>query len=273
MGRLLGRVTEQAGLSDLPLRLEIAGGQDAGGGSCSSGSCCGTSAAPAGRFQRVRSDPDGEGYVVTVAAQEVGNDTVLTTAFVRAVSHLFLLEADLYADFERAEYEPAVDVAGALLGFGVLLANGSYLYSKGCGSVSIQSATKLPVQEIATALAVFCELHKVHPRSIRGQLEATPRAHFDEASLWARSNAGTVKLLRSDRTAFEADSYSLHDARSWVSRLFGLGRAKSPSVPTDDELDEVARSLQRKSDDRDVDPEKQRRLAEIRELVDDALDS
>lgn len=271
--RLLHRIQGQCGLSDVPLQLEVAGAEGGAGGSCSTGGCCGPAAGAAGRFRRVRLAADGDGYVVAVAATEVASAPVLTTGLVRAVSHVFLTEADLYPEFERAEYEPAVDLAGIMLGFGVLLGNGAYLYSKGCGGVKIGSATLLPVEEIGVGLALYGYLHDVPPRVCRGHLEPTPRAAFDEAHLWVRSNAGVARLVRSDRAALEADSYQLSEARSWLSRLFGLGRSKGPTVPTDDELEQVAKSIESSRSKSEVDPDKQRRLQEIRELVDEALDN
>lgn len=272
--RLLARIGEHAGLSDLPLALEIAGAADGSGSSCSSGSCCPPAAGAGQPLRRVRpADDPADGYVVAVAAAEVGNPVVLTAGLVRAVAHLFLLEADLYAEFERREYEAAVDLAGVLLGFGVLLANAAYIYSKGCGGVRIASATVLPVEELSTALAIFCYLHRVPVRLARSHLEPTPKALFDEADLWARSNAGVVRLVRDDPKALEADSYSLSAARGWLSRVLGLGRARGPSVPTDEELEKMAQKLPSGRTAAKRDPEKEQRLEEIRALVDEALDS
>jgi hypothetical protein len=268
--RLLGRVRAHAGLIEVPIRVEVAGA-GGHGSSCASGSCCSTGA-PSAPLQRVRRLGERDGYLVSVAAAEVGNPAVLTTALVRAVSHVFLTEAQLYREFQRAEAEGVVDLCGCLLGFGVLLGNGSYIYSKGCGGPRVSSATKLPVEEICLALGLFCRLHQLPPRSAAVHLDPTPRAHFDAAEQWVRSNAGVVSLLRTDRAAIEAETYSLSEARSWLSRLFGLGRARGPSVPTDEELERVAKSLEAKRAGKSVDPARAQRLQELRALVDDALE-
>jgi len=276
VARLLARVAGHAGLSELPIKLELGGADGASGASCSSGSC---SAGPGpsqiqGRVRRAGQGPEA-GFRVTVTAQEVRNATVLTTALVRASSEIFLAEARLFGDFRPGEAQAAVDLGGVLLGFGVLLANGSHIYSKGCGGVRISSATALPVDEITVALAVYAKLHGASPRAVRTHLDPTPRARFDEAVRWAEANAGVVGLVRSDRAALEADTYALSEARGWLSRLLGIGRARGPTVPTDDEIDELARELgpaAGKPDKAAVDPEKQRRLAEIRALVDESFD-
>ncbi len=57
----------------------------------------------------------------------------------------------------------AIDLASVWLGFGVITCNGSYIYSKSCGGVRGASATSLPVEELALALAIHCKLHN-HPR-------------------------------------------------------------------------------------------------------------
>jgi hypothetical protein len=126
--RLLRRIVRLAGLSDVPVRLRVHQPEaEAAGGGCSSGACAVPGAAA--KLERVTAADDG--YHVAIQPSEVGNPTVLTSAMVRAVSHIFLREADLYTPFQRGEAELGVDLAGVLLGFGVLLGNASYIYRKG----------------------------------------------------------------------------------------------------------------------------------------------
>jgi hypothetical protein len=131
-------------------------------------------------------------------------------------------------------------------------------------------ATKLPVEELGLALAIHCKLFRENPRAARKHLDLTPRSHFDEGCAWAESNAKLVELIRSDPEAVRAGSYSLNASRGWFSRLIGMGRSKSPSVPTDDELDRVAAELDKKR--KPVDEEKARKMAALRELVDDSFE-
>ncbi len=266
--KLLRRVAEHAGLDDLAIELTVIQPEgDAGGGSCSSGSCS-TGPAPQARFARVTNQDD-DGYAINIAPGEVGHATMLTTALVRGMTHIFLMEAQLYDGLERNEYEPCVDLAGTLLGFGPLLCNGSYMYHKGCGGVQVRKATVMPVEELALATAIFCKLHQQSPRLARPHLDPTPRAHFDEALRWAQANASVIQLIRSDPAAVRAESYALAEARSWISRLLGLGKSRGPSVPTDDEIEQMASSL---TPGTRLDPKKAARLRELREVVDEALD-
>ena len=72
-----------------------------------------------------------DAFTVNVVVNELGNPVILTTAMVRAVSHIFMKEADLYPSFQRSDGEHGIDLVGVMLGFGSLLANGAYVYRKG----------------------------------------------------------------------------------------------------------------------------------------------
>src|SRR5690606_31308180 len=121
----------------------------------------------------------------------------------------------------------------------------------------------------ALALAIHCGLHDVPVRTASRHLDATARALFDEAAAWAQSNRHAVALAASDPAAVEADSYALNEARGWLSRLFGLGRAKGPSAPDDAELERLAKRLKPQ---RQRDEARAARLAALSELVDEALE-
>jgi hypothetical protein len=276
--RLLARVSKLAGLSDLSVDLSVVESADDpfGGdsrGSCSSGGCSpGGRAAKTGRLRRVEVLAD-EGYRVAILPQEAGHPVVLTTTLVRAVSEIFLHEAGAWDAFELRERDVAIDLVGTALGFGVLLCNGSYIYSKGCGGVSVASATKMPVEELALALAIQVVLHGLSPRQARKHLDTTPAAHFEAAHAWALSNARVIDLVRSDRAAVDAGSYSLSEGRGWFSRLLGVGRAKGASAPTEAELE---RSLSERWAAEKVrrapaDESRAQRMAALAKLVEDEL--
>src|SRR5262249_31477936 len=141
----------------------------------------------------------------------------------------------------------------------------SYIYAKGCGGVSIHSATRMPVDELALALAIFCALHDAPERAAARCLDgATAREHFDESVAWARSNASVVRLLRSNRGAIEADKYTLSPSRSWLSRALGIG-AKKRRKTDEEELADLERSAMEQaaasSKRPAMDAAKQKRLA------------
>ena len=226
------------------------------------------------RIDRVSRREDGL-YTVAVGAGEVRQSAALTTALVRSVASMFMSEAGAYDALPPPEREPATDLAAVLLGFGPLVANGSYIYMKGCGSVRVHSATRMPVEEVTLALAVYCALHGVAPRSAARHLTITPRAHFDEAAVWADSNAAVVRLLRRDPDVIEAGDFTLAPAGSWLSRLL-RGRRRVTERPTTDDLAELERSLTAQpaaaTPKRPADPARERRLAEIKSLVDESFE-
>lgn len=129
------------------------------------------------------------------------------------------------------------------------------------------------VDELAVALALFCKLHEVPYRDAGRELDITPRAHFEEATAWADSNAKVVELLKSDPRAVKDGSFTLSEGRGWFSRLFGLGRKKGASAFTDGELEVLAKDVASSRDRSEIDVKKARRLAELRELVDESFET
>jgi hypothetical protein len=128
VGRLLARVVKLAGLSGLTIASNVMTANDEAGASCSTGGCGPT--VSAGTATR-RVEQHGSDWTLNLDVGEIGQPVVLTTALVRGVSHIFMSEADLYADLDPREAEAATDLCGCLLGFGALLCNGSYIYKKG----------------------------------------------------------------------------------------------------------------------------------------------
>lgn len=271
VARLLARTQELAGLGDLDISLAMVGAPDAAG-SCGTGGCCGGGGGSADAHSRrvVRND-DGS-YVVTIDPTQVRGAVALTTILVRAVALIFLTEIDGYEHVSPPEAERFTDLAATMLGFGALMANGSYMYAKGCGGVSVNTATALPVDQLAVALAMFCELFDVPVRSAARHLDVTPRASFSEASAWASSNRAVLRMVRANREAIERDVFTLAPARSWLARVFGLGRGGAVGA-SDADLDKLARDLSDRAPDKPQDPERARRLAELRDLVDESLSS
>lgn len=270
---LMTRVQEHAGLGDLKVDLTLVTPEgDAQKVDCSSGSCC-TPGKCDPKLNSVVRHPDGS-WEVTMGANEVRTPVVMTTSMVRAVSAMFLTEADALASVRPEERDPLTDLAAVLLGFGVLVANGSFIYAKGCGGVHVSSATRMPVDEITLALGIFCRLHDVPERVAAKHLEVTPAEHFDEGYAWASSNASVVRLLRKNPKAVRAGEYSLSPSRSWLSRVLGVG-AKKHARNVDEELAELEQSVKAGAalPKKAMDPAKAKKLAELKALVDESLDS
>ncbi len=270
VARLLGRTKEHAGLASVPMDLAIITPEGAAVTvSCSSGAC-GTDAFDAAKVRRVTPKAEG-GYVVSLAAQELGHPVALTTALVRAVAQAFLLEAAADEDFAPEEMEPTVDLASTMLGFGVLMANGSHIVVKGCGGMKVHSATRMPVEETTFALALFCSHFGVPSAGAKRHLDPTQRESFAEAEAWMANNGALLKMMKGDRELIVRGDYELGESKGILSRLFGIGRKAKAKAPTQDELEALAASQAAKARATTKDPAKAKRLAEIRALVDEAM--
>ncbi len=272
VAKLLARVQALAGLSDLSVELTLVspeGETESVGGGCGTGAC-GPGGKIEARIDRVGRRLDGS-YVVAVGTGEVRDPVVLTTALVRSVACLFMTEADAYDGIPAADREPLTDLAGVLLGFGVLLANGSHVVVKGCGGSKVHAATRMPTEEITLALAMFCKLFGVDGRVATRHLDPVPRERFADGETWARSNAAVVRRLREDPDGIRKDAFVLDQAEGWMSRLFSFGRGKR--APTAEEtLSELERSMRTTTPKKQMDPERAKKLAELRALVDETLE-
>jgi hypothetical protein len=274
---LMARIQRHAGLGDLLVELSLVTPEgDAQTVSCASGAC-GSGGKIDTRLDRVARRDDGT-YAVAIGVAEAKNPTVLTTTLVRAVATMFMIESGAYEGVIPADREPLTDLAAVLLGFGVIVANGSYIYMKGCSGVQVHSATRMPVDEVTVALALFCKLHKIEGRAASRYLELTPREHLDEGLVWASSNIALVQMLREAPEAIEADKYAIATARSWLARVLGgLGGKKKSAPSSDDDLDALERAFAGApalpaAKRAPTDAAKARKLAELRALVDESLE-
>ena len=133
--------------------------------------------------------------------------------------------------------------------------------------MQVHSATKMGVEEMGLALALFCALHDVPDRLAQKHLETTPREAFDEGAVWVASNRKLVKMLRSDPAAIEEDRYTIGEARSWLARALGIGKKKATTP--EDELAQIEKWVASPAAKKAVDPVKAARLAEIRALMEE----
>lgn len=267
---LLKRIQAHAGLSDVDIELTFVTPEGETAGGCSSGAC-GPGGKVETRLERVGRRKDGS-YVITVGTGEVGHPVVLTTVLVRCVASVFMTEAEAYNSIKPADRESVTDLAAAMLGFGVLIANGSHVVVKGCGGAKTHSATRLTTHELTLALAIFCRSFGEDMRVAYKHLDPVPREHFNRAEAWVRTNAAVVRRLREDPQGIRDDAFVLDQTESWVSRVFSFGRGKR-GLTAEETLSELERTLPAAQARKPVDPEKAKKLAELRALVDESFDT
>jgi hypothetical protein len=272
VAKILARIQTHAGLDDVTTSVNVItpeGEVEKSG--CSSGAC-GSGGLVQTRLDRIARVDDGV-YAINVASGEVRHPVVLTTTLVRAVACIFLDESGALEAIAPEEREAMTDLAAVLLGFGVLVANGGYIYAKGCGGVNVHSATTLPIEQLGVALALYAQIHGTGERTVTKHLELTQREAFSEAATWAASNARVVRMLRSDPDAIREGLYELASAGSWLARKLGFGTKKSVRA-SDEELAVLERELAEKRAAASAkDPAKARRLAELKALVEESLEA
>lgn len=224
VSRLLRRMIEYAPLAE-GLRVEIEFLEpvhdDRGCGSAA----CGSSAP-----SRDSVDALGHGYRVRIPLTDVGHPVLLTTSLARSVGALVLHEAGEDVDAATSE------IAAVVCGFGVLLANGAALCTKGCGGFRIVRATALSVEEMTLALALAVGVYDQKTAVARAHLEPTQREAFGLACDWVDSNPPVVAALRDRPEMLEGGTFEVQPIRSslgrWLyrRRLQKEMRAQPPAV-------------------------------------------
>lgn len=273
--RMLDRLLEHAGLSDMAIEVRIHGESDADK-ACGTGACgsCGptANAVSAGDDEKVERLLDvGDNWQVNVLPPEVGQPVVLGSALCRAIALAVLREAD--APPAHLQLDAAVDVTAIALGYGVLLLEGSHIYRKSCGGPSIARSTALGPSEIALLLALSAAVDELSTKGVAKHLSATQSEAFGEAAAWAASNATLVSALRSDPERVASGAFELADTSSWLGRWLGSKVRRTPTVDSAQTIEQLEAALAADSgrtmraSNKPRDP----KLDEIRRLVDEAL--
>ena len=254
VGRLLRRMMSYAPLDeDMVVRLAFVEPEEAAGKSCSSGAC-GTGGASA----RIDGVEENRGsYRAFVNVSDVGHAVTLTTSLARSVGAIVLAEAEEVID--REDVGAMSEIAAAATGLGVLLLAGSHVYRKGCSGASVQECTSLSIGDLAVMTALFCAVNDVKPRVARTHLATTQTEAFDVAVAWVETNDHLVKALRTMPETLADGVFTMERTRGFLSRLF---RKKD---------DDAALTAPVAKPSRVRTPEEERRLAEARALVEEAL--
>ncbi len=259
VGALLRRMLTYAPVApnlDLELAFVDPDAGGGGGGSCGTGGCGdgggGEAKGPIGEALM-----RGEGaYRVIVSARDVGDPIILASSLARSLGGIVLGEAGEQPD--GAHHGALSEVAAAMCGFGVLLTSGACVYTKSCGGLRAHRSTFLDVASHATALALFVRLHDLKPANARRHLETTQREAFDEALPWVDSNTRLMEALSIHPESLVDGVFPIEETKGLLARLFGSKPARAP---------EPVAKIQRRTRT----PEEERRLAEDKALVEQAL--
>jgi hypothetical protein len=230
--RLVTRMKRHAGIADIPTRTRVVGLDEEAGG-CADGSCapgragahgCGSGCGaahvePTAPVERLVDA--GDTWRIAIPAEEIRSPVVLGTNLARLLSFVFLAETLPEGQSVDPPADVTADLTGVLLGFGVLLLQGSYIYRKSCGGPSIARATKLGTGELAVATALFAKLGGHSARAAQRELDTTPATALGAARSWVDSNPALVEALRDDPARVARGDFPLSDTRPWLVRVLG----------------------------------------------------
>jgi hypothetical protein len=243
--RLITRVASYTPLGeDVPLSFVLVE-DETDDGHCTSG--CSKPAARIDGVQRIE-----DGYRVAIPVTELGNATRLVCAIARGLSAAVLAEAG--EEIAPREIGLESEIIAVASGFGVVMLEGSHVYTKSCGGPAIHRGTTLATEELATLLAFFCAHADLPARAARKHLGATQAEAFDEAWTFVQNNDAIVKKLREAPELLEGGAFTFETKRGLLSRLFSSRQ---------EEVAPVSKKTR--------DPEEERRLAEARALVEEEL--
>jgi hypothetical protein len=272
--RLVRRMQRHAGMTDIPIAVDLVGGDESTAqGGCGTGGC-GTSgcAVPEADEPVPRLIDEGGAWRMNLPVAELEHSVVLTANIARALGYIFLVETREESEALVEPVDVTADLAAVALGFGALLLEGSYIYSKSCGGPKVARVTRLTCPELAVAFSAFVVRGGHRLRSALHELGTTQRALVEESHPWLDANRDVAEALRSSPERIAARAYELEEPRPWLLRLFGKSQ-RAAAHDGDIELEELEAMVSalpaapvaaraRRSDPR---------REELRELVDEAM--
>jgi hypothetical protein len=272
---LFWRLQEHSGLTDVDVELRFVddGGAAPAGGGCSGGSC-GTHAGakvppPVPPIARL---PDA--YRVDVLISQARTPVALTAYLAIALARIHIEETGGLDEFPEEEWRSTCELCAISLGFGVLLANASYMFSKGCGGVNVDRGTSLLVTEVALGIALFVAQQESASSQFVASLETTQKSAWSEAKLWADSNQKLIRRLRRDPAEVAKDEMlDVAEAKPWLARVLGIGGKKKRTLEVFDEdgfsqFEAEMKGRTGNKPERKKDP----KIDELRALVDESLE-
>ena len=272
--KLVRRMKSYAGMDDIPVKVKVLGlddldleqrGNQCCGGGCSvpqrserapsSTSTDETQPADAssqhcepGACGRCDSDEQldspeprlvdlGEQWLIQIPANELRNDVVLTTAIAKLIGLIFLLENLPQGSRIEEPVDTTIEVASTALGFGALLLEGSYLYTKSCGGPKIGRVTSLSCSEIAVLTALFVVRGRHKSKALKRCLGTTQSAAYRDAEALIRANRSLLAELESDAPSLASGSVTLRESTSLWNRMFGPKRSLASGDRSSNDFD------------------------------------
>ncbi|MFZ5893863.1 MAG: hypothetical protein ACOY0T_22570 [Myxococcota bacterium] len=273
--RLLARMQGYAGLESIDIDIVLSGEAERAGcgtGGCGSGAC-GTEKPAVAEAPQLLARAGG--YSISMPGQALSHPIAFTASLARMLGSVRLVEAG----YEATDVASS-ELAAVAMGFGVLLLEASYLYSKSCGGPSVGRATALTLGDLALPFALFLASEGHKSRRAMAELATTQRAVLDEAIALASSNRTLVHDLRERPARVAEGHFTLSEGSSWFSRLFA-SKKKAPrdaqaaaleALERGDDIDSVAALLESEQAKSSAPARaKSQRNDDVSNLVDEAL--
>ena len=195
--------------------------------SCSSGSCGSCGPVPDSEMSEPRLVDLGDSWLIQIPTSEFGHDVALTTNIAKTLGLILLLDTLPNGATIEEPIDVSAEIAGTALGFGALLLEGSYLYSKSCGGPKIGRITRLSCGELAILTALFVARGKHKSRALKRHLGTTQASAYREAEALLLASRNIVDMLTSDPGKLACGNFSLGTSTSLWDRLFGTKRSNS----------------------------------------------
>lgn len=228
--RLVERMQSHAGIQDIPVKV-VSGPELNQAKSCSSGACGPSLSTDLSEPRLIAHE---QGWLLRLESQDVAHPVALTTLVAQALGLVFLEETR--ADGQLLP-DPVVvhqELSAVLLGFGVLLLEGSHVYSKSCGGPRVARLTALDTAELAFAVALFCADHDTRLKPALRSVSPTQHAALDEASALLRGNPRLLSWVRSASAAEPEPTLALSPPkRPFLGGIFERTRPPVVEAPED----------------------------------------
>ena len=130
--------------------------------------------------------------------------------------------------------------------------------------------TFLSVDELSLACALMLRVSDRKPGSVRRHLAVTQRERFDLALDWVDSQPKLVRALAKNPASLEDGVFALEEKKGLLSRLLSSS-ASARAADEDEAVTMAALHTPRVPRESTRTEEQQRRLAETRALVEEAL--
>lgn len=121
---------------------------------------------------------------VSFNPSQINQPQDLIASYVQAMASILIQQRGLEPPGGAEYFQPAVDLMGCFMGFGVILTNTAYQFKGGCGSCNNPRANRqvaLPETETLYCLALFCRLKGIVSKAVLPHIKSHLRSQFKRA--------------------------------------------------------------------------------------------